>query len=416
MEVMENSRSKQGIRLYDPKVLAPKDYFLGPVFAATRQAGPRVVDVGSKRYEIGGFHPLHSDVFPPAFDVRHARAIFTLLSFRDTYDPDGTRLVKFCVSEFCRRYARSNGGRYARDIRRLLANLVDSFVRVTDLNTEEAHSYRLIERVDFSEKPIRRKDAKRANDNQMEIWFNSCELSLAFYNLLDKVAELKEIDLDVFTSIRSPMAQAIYLYIPSRAYYHDEAKPFEITLTNLLAQVSFPIPSQKGRRRQIFMNHEKQGRSVLQQLDGVETNSGQFRVSIVETVDGTDYKLLAWTEKREVKRALDSSESKLVKAYLDSGRPPELLVQAFSHIEPLTDYEIDLMAAGKIEIEKNRPFFEQVKALLRGPRFDEILAQAKADELEGRKATRNQTARLIYRLMVTVGTKVKTPTVSYRRN
>lgn len=39
-------------------VAAPRDYFLGPVFAATRQTGPREVTIGERRYLIGGFHPM----------------------------------------------------------------------------------------------------------------------------------------------------------------------------------------------------------------------------------------------------------------------------------------------------------------------------------------------------------------------
>lgn len=67
-------------------VLAPKDYFLGPVFAATPQAGAREVTGADRLYVIGGFHPMDNDIHPPALDVRHARAIFSLLSFRDPYE------------------------------------------------------------------------------------------------------------------------------------------------------------------------------------------------------------------------------------------------------------------------------------------------------------------------------------------
>ncbi len=35
-----------------------------------------------RRYQTSGFHPLDKSIHPPALDVRHARAIFILLSFR----------------------------------------------------------------------------------------------------------------------------------------------------------------------------------------------------------------------------------------------------------------------------------------------------------------------------------------------
>jgi hypothetical protein len=197
-------------------VLAPKDYFLGPVFAATRQEGAREVTIGDKRYQIGGFHPLRRNLHPPALDVRHARAIFCLLSFRKPYNDDGTRLIRFSFNLFCRRYARSNGGRYSRDIAHILGDLLDAYIRVADTKTGISHEYRLIEHIDIERRPIRRRDAKLANDFQTEMWFNGCRLSPEFYSLLNRIAELQDLDLEVFTSIRSPLAQAIYLYIPKR--------------------------------------------------------------------------------------------------------------------------------------------------------------------------------------------------------
>src|ERR1039458_293578 len=75
-------------------VAAPQDYFLAPIFAASRQSGPREVTVRvnidgkvvERRYFMGGFHPLRPNHPPPALDVRHGRAIFALLSFRDPFD------------------------------------------------------------------------------------------------------------------------------------------------------------------------------------------------------------------------------------------------------------------------------------------------------------------------------------------
>src|SRR5271157_395958 len=128
MEGGGNSRANKKSRVF-----APKDYFLGPVFAATKQDGAREVTIGERRYQIGGFHPLRPELSPPALDVRHARAIFSLLSFRDPYED--TRLIRFSFNEFCRCYAHTNGGRYARAIKNILADLTDSYIRITDLNT-----------------------------------------------------------------------------------------------------------------------------------------------------------------------------------------------------------------------------------------------------------------------------------------
>jgi hypothetical protein len=380
-------------------VAAPRDYFLGPVFAAVPQTGPRQITIGERNYLIGGFHPMRRNFSKAALDVRHARAVFSLLSFRDPFED--SRLIRFSFNEFCRRYADSNGGRYSRAIAEIVADLIDSYIRITDLKTKVAHEYRLIERIDIEKRPIRRKDAQLAKSEQLEMWFNGCTLSPEFYGLLNRISELQHLKLNVFTSIRSPLAQSIYLYIPSRAHFHTEGNPFEISLTKLLEQVSFPISSQKNRRRQIFTQNRS---PIIKQLDGVETLSGHFRVRLAETADGTDWKLQAWVERNPHKPQFGSGNSKLVAAYLKSGRPRELLDQALCDIQPLVGYELDLLQTAGVEVARNRRFFEMAKAILQAPRFVALLSEAKGDALEGRAATKNPTARLIHRIMEAIST------------
>jgi len=382
-------------------VAAPRDYFIGPVFAATKQATSRQVTIGDRRYQIGGFHPLDAMKRPPALDVRHARAIFTLLSFRDPFEE--TRMVRFSMNEFCRRYARTNGGRYSRDIRRIFGDLLDTYIRIQDVETNIAHSYRLIERVHIEERPIRRKDDKRAENPQLELWFNVITLSEEFYAVMNRIAELHHLKLDVFTGIRSPLAQAIYLYIPSRAHHHTEKKPFEINLTTLLQQVSHPIPEHKSRRHQLFTQHRT---SIIAQLDGKETLSGVFRVNLVETADKTDWKLQAWVERTgQGKQPRKLPDSKMVQAFLRSGRTREDLERRLNRIAPLSTYDRDLLKLGKIEVEGNTRFFEMAKALLGETRFEGLLAEAKGYAVEGVKATKSPTARLIFHLMEAAETR-----------
>ena len=125
---------------------------------------------------------MGGDIHPPALDVRHARAIFSLLSFRSEYVD--TCLVRFSFNQLCMRYAQSNGGRYARAIKKIVRELLDSYIRITDTKTNVVHVYRLTERIDFEERPPRRRDSKLALSGQQEIWSNSCELSPEFAGLL----------------------------------------------------------------------------------------------------------------------------------------------------------------------------------------------------------------------------------------
>lgn len=108
--------------------------------------------------------------------------------------------------------------------------------------------------------------------------------------------------------------------------------------------------------------------------------------------------------------------SKLVAAYIKSGGPRELLHQVLANIQPLTDYEIELLTLANVEIAKNRRFFEIAKALLDEARFDGLLGEAKADELEWRKARKNPTAKLIHRIMEAVGTPVIPLKANFARN
>lgn len=351
---------------------------------------------------------MGGNIHPPALDVRHARAIFSLLSFRDdSFDPKGTRLIRFSFNELCRCYARTNGGRYAREIKKLVRDLMDSYIRITDTKTNVSHSYRLIERIDVEDRPPRRRDSKLARSNQTEMWFNGCVLSQEFAGILSRIRELQHLRLDVFNAIRSPLAQAIYLYIPSRACHHNVAKPFEISLTRLLEQVSFPVPRQKCRRHKLFMQHADENRSILQQLDGLETLKAIFRVRLAQFADGSDWKLLAWVEGGSTKTKQRRQDSKLEIAYLASGRSRASLAQVRAHVQPLSDYEISMLEKAEVRLEGNERFFLLAKAMLPPSQFAMLLAEAKGDSLEGRKAKKNPTARLIWRIREAISEPVK---------
>jgi hypothetical protein len=390
---VENLKMSPRARL----VLAPKDFLISPFFAARPHSDSRQVIVGFRHYQIGGFHPLDNSQHPPALDTRHARVIFSLLSFRA--DPLAkTQLIRFSFNQLCRQYANTNGGRYSRDIKKLMRDLTNSFIRIMDTRTGIAHTYRLIERVDIEERPIRRKDASLAQSPQTEMWFNSCTLSPEFAGVLGDIDELQHLRFDVFNAIRSPIAQAIYLYIPSRAYHHHgQGKPFEITLTNLLEQISIPVPFHKSKRKELFTKHADEGRAILQQLDGLETLSGVFHVQLAETSNGDDFKLLAWIDKRSrPKSAFENS--KLVALWKNGGRTLDELHERLANVEPLTDYELEWLEKAAVQVAGNEGFFRMAKAMLSRAQFEGLLAESKCDEQEGRAAKKNQTARLIWRM------------------
>jgi hypothetical protein len=348
-------------------------------------------------------------------DVRHARVLFTALSFRNPFD--SSSVIHFSLNKFCQRYAKSNGGRYARAIRQLFADLSDTYIRVTEKETGEVQQYRFIDEVFHFNRAPRRRDARLVSSPQQELWIDGCRLSNEFLQVLGRIKELHHIKWKVLNAIRSPLAQAIYLYIPSRAHHHSADKPFEITLTKLLRQVSFRrVPRFKSLREQLFTLHKNEGRSILQQLDGQETLHGHFRVSLSESSDGSDFKLLAWVDKDLAKPKSGTRSSKLEVAYRQSGKPLEWLEDAFANIPSLSDYEVDLLIKAGVDVEKDRRFFEKAKALLMESKFVSLLAEAKGDALEDRPARKHPTARLIDRIMRTVREPVVQPTFATRAN
>ena len=377
--------------------LVPKDFLLGPVFAAKKQAGPRTVVLTGRglEYTIGGFHPLRPELKPAALDIRHARAVFAILTFRDLFK--STPSFSFSMNELCKRYANSNGGRYSREIKAILADLVDAFFKVKDIETGEYHIYRIIERIDVHGKAIRRKDHHLASNSQMEMWFNGVTLSPEFYKILQDITELQHLKLEVMTEMTSNLAQAIYLYIPSRAHHHTKAAPFKISLTNLLGQVGANIPRKKSERRKIFTQNRT---SILQQLDGAETLAGKFRVKIELNKEGSDFNLLAWLEKPNSKTP-KLADSRLIQAFIKGGggRPRAKAQKLIRERTALDYYELELLERGGIKVEGNEVFFEMSKALLGIPRFRTLLSEAKADSLEGSPTTKGKNERLGYRII-----------------
>lgn len=378
------------------RIAVPKDFVLCPLFAATPQTTSRLVSVGDRRYQVGGFHPLDPAKKPPSLDVRHARALFALLSFRKPFD--SSRKVSFSMSEFCRRYARSYGGRYAQELRLLLGDLLDTYIRLQEPKSDVLRCYRLIERIEITEGP----HPCRSATSSLELppsatWIDSLNLSQELCAAVDDLSETQQLNLDSFMNIRSRLAQAIYLFLPSRAHHHTRGEPFEITLTRLLEQVGHPVPPTRKLRKKLFLQHR---RSVFAQLDQAIVLGGTLRLQLDETTNGEDYKLLAWVDRVPTTRPVALQRTgKVALAFFEGGGSQGELDLRLERMTPLTEYEVDLLKRGQIQVEGNERFFRLTKALLGEGRFDTFLAEAKGDEIEGRPSTKNPTARLIHRIM-----------------
>jgi hypothetical protein len=378
------------------RITVPRDFVLCPLFAATPQTTSRSVTVGDRRYQIGGFHPLDPAKNPPSLDVRHARALFALLSFRKPFECSAK--VEFSMSEFCRRYARSYGGRYAQELRLLLGDLLDTYLRVQQPKSEILRTYRLIERVEIRQGPHPCCSAQSSSNlPSSATWIDSVTLSNELCIALDDLRETHQLNLDSFTTMRSRLAQAIYLYLPSRAHHHTSNQPFEIALTRLLEQVGHPVPPTRKLRKKLFVQNAT---PVLEQLDQVPVLSGSLRVRLEETATGEDYKLLAWIDRdASPSPSAPHRTGKVAQAFMEGGGSQQELDRRLAHMPSITEYEFSLLERGQIRVEGNERFLRLTKALLGESRFETLLAEAKGDVIEGRPATKNPTARLIHRIM-----------------
>ena len=397
-------------KLVVAKALVPKDYLRGPVFAARPQKGGRMVQIGERVYEIGGFSPLDTEQVSPALDMRHGRACFTMLSFRSSLDGGDT--ISFSINEFCHRYAASQGGRYARDVRRIITDLLNCYIRVHHPDGSDS-TYRIIERVEITRKPPRRKP-KAGAVAQKEIWLDQVRMSPEFHSLLLNIAEIAHIRIDVLNALASPLAQAIYTYIPSRAVHHSSReRAFEITLSTLLPQIGQPVPPTKSQRKQVFTQHARtQAGSIISQLDGAETLSHVLRVELAATTDKKDYKLRVWVEplagglSSAGLRQIGREPGKVLAAWLRGGRPEVEFRERLKQTEPLNEYERGLLQSGQIAVPGNEPFLVMAKALLGEVRFHSLLGEAKGVIAEG-QAIGNPTGLLFSRLIEAIGTPAK---------
>jgi hypothetical protein len=387
--------------------VVPKDFVTAPFFTARKTLGPRALTINDVQWTIGIPQP-DGRRESPALDMRHGRACFALLSFRDRLQG---RDIHFSLNEFCHRYAQSQGGRYSREILTILFDLRETWVRREILkpdNTAENKNphknydkeFTIIGEILVARKPIRRKDAIRRLA-QKELWLDRVSLTPEFFKLFDDWEQLARIRLDVVTALTSPTAQALYTFIPSRAVYHSKSDPFKIRLALLLEQIALPVPPQKSVRKKIFTQHRT---SVIAQLDGKEVLDGVLRVSLAETKDGTDYNFLAWVEKgaKANPELPTASKSKLLDTWRASGRSKQEFDRRIKQVQPLSDYHKEMLQKSRAILDGNERFFQLAAALLGQGKFEQILSEAKGDALEGSPG-HNPTGRLIYRLMDALG-------------
>jgi hypothetical protein len=228
------------------------------------------------------------------------------------------------------------------------------------------------------------------------VQLDNVALAPEFVELLMDWTQLMHVRLDVMRSLTSDLAQAIYLYIPSRAVHHTKEDPWKIGLTALFEQLDLPIPSSKSVRKKILTQHKK---SVLRQLNDVPVLKGFLKVSLRLNKDKTDWLFLAWVEMSDELPDLRTSDSALVEAWRKSGRPETELAKVLRTALPdLPDDTRHLAEIARVDLEKIERFLRICILLLGKNKLLRMLAELKVEVIEGR-GPYNPTGTLIWRLL-----------------
>lgn len=377
-------------------ILIPKEYATAPFFASKKQKAGRKINVSGKCFQIGGFSEISEDRDPcPALDVNHARALFTLLTFTSQAKiKNGELKIKFSLNEFCKRYSNSTGALVYRRAKALLSDLSRCWIAVTN-EYNETERYRLLKDISVKLKPSRK---NKDDDNQQEMWFDEVELHPKIIDIFKEVCRLTNFNLAQFMKIRSPLAQAIYTYIPSRAVHKfSRETAFKIKLETLLTQVGHSVPSAKSLRKQLFLQNKN---SILSQLNDAKISGGMLKVDIKEASDKSDYVALFWCEKDLSKKTEqgDTKRTVLYDAWIQSGKSKEEFNKRISGYKEIDYYQREQLEKINVDMAKFQIFLENAIALIGRNKFDEVLSCLKADVIEGNGNVKDPSALLTYRI------------------
>jgi hypothetical protein len=396
--------------------MIPKDWSSAPVFSPRKQLEPREIIVNGNTWRMGIDNPLNNQPSRP-IDMGHVRILLAVLSFWKGDNP-----LSMSLSELGRRAADSHGGAYFKLLRQKLGDLRDYWIAV-DLQNGNKRMFPAISRIEITTRSLRGR--KESNNNQQRLaldeWaivhkqpstervqavqLDNVALAPEFAEFLCDWTNIMHVRLDVLRTLASDLAQAIYLFIPSRAVHHSKDDPWKINLANLFDQLGINVPPSKSLRKKALVQHGE--RSVLKQLNNVPILHGYLRVSLRLNKDKSDWLFLAWSEGRGDLPDLYSSESALVDAWRKSGRDEAELAKLLRNPLPeLTDEELYLCEAAKIELLNVQRFIQLCKVVIGKNRLHRVLAGIKVDVVEGR-GIHNPTGTLVWRLLTLISEPVR---------
>jgi len=397
--------------------LVPRDWLSAPVFSPRKQTDIREVVVNNNVWRMGINSPLNNAP-SSKIDMTHVRVLLGVLTFWKGDNP-----LSMSIKELARRCSGSHGGAYFKLLRQKLGDLRDYWIEV-ELKNGVKRIFPALSRIEISTHNTQSKSKKALKDRQQKLplhdWYEDAKngrqqagtqvqldnvaLAPEFVELLLDWTQLMHLRLDVLRNLSSDLAQALYLYIPSRAVHHTKSDPWKISLVNLFEQLGIPVPSSKSVRKKVLTQRKT---SVMSQLDGVPVLRGYLRVSLRLNKEKSDWLFVAWVDAKDSLPDLYSSESPLVEAWRASGRDEQELAKLLhSSLPDLQFEEEELAKAARVELENVDRFLKICILVLGRNRVFRMIAELKVEVVEGR-GPNNPTGTLIWRLLNEISSPLK---------
>jgi hypothetical protein len=350
----------------------PQIWGKNPIFAAVKQENTTVVKLSDGAVWKMGVQPPFGKITNPdylkGFDVRHAEVIFKLLAFYRENDIDFSHKVDISYYKLLQIIGWKRCSKNLKTLKEILADLNNIWTQII-VNDDHYIKFQILSA----------EETGYLHNSKESLKLRYIQFAPTFLEFLGDIEKFFSIRLDIFNSLSSGIAKAIYLYIPSRALKSTKKSPFKITLTNLYRQINIKVPVYKSQRMERLTQHKN---PVIRQLDHALINyNKKLRVRLERTKDGSDYNFCAWIEEladNDYKvPAGDSLRTWFINGQRNTANASELFNERMKTMAPLDWYQIETLKEAEIDWEKSRIFLEQSKALLGRSKFDELCADVK---------------------------------------
>ena len=349
----------------------PQIWGKNPIFAAVKQQHTTEVRLSDGAVWKMGVQPPFGSISNPdylkGFDIRHAEVIFKLLAFYRKNDIDFNHKVDISYYKLLQIIGWKRCSKSMATLKEILGDLSNIWTQII-INDNHYIKFQILSAEEIG-----------YIHNQDNSKLRYIQFAPTFLEFLGDIEKFFSIRLDIFNSLSSSIAKAIYLYLPSRALKNTEKSPFKITLTNLYRQINIKIPVYKSDRFKKMIQHK---RPIINQLDNALINyNKKLRVKIEETKDGKDYNFCAWVEEIAEKDfntpGKDSLRTWFINGRKHASNSSKEFDELVKNIVPLDMYQTETLQEAEINIEHSKIFLEQSKALLGRNKFDELCADVK---------------------------------------